>query len=274
MRASFIEVDGITTRYLHASSGRDGRPLVLLHGFNSSGDSWYPNIDALSASRPVVALDLLGHGFTDPGELSDQPPHRATLEHVLSWIDRLGLDAMDVGGNSFGALMAGLVWFERPEAVRRLVLVGSGAVFEPESELQERLADVEQVVAEFVEAPLSRLRELLAASMGTVAAEALAIAFQTIHARPGIADYAQVAARAMGDVAGWHPHRIFERLEQVAAPTLVVWGSDDGAPWQHGAAGVERMPDAEFSLFEGCGHHPHLQQPERFNALVDDFLGA
>ena len=63
MRAKFVDVNGVKTRYLHEGSGE---PLLLVHGAGAFADNFYKNIDALGKEYFVCAPDMVGHGFTDP----------------------------------------------------------------------------------------------------------------------------------------------------------------------------------------------------------------
>jgi pimeloyl-ACP methyl ester carboxylesterase len=66
---------------------------------------------------------------------------------------------------------------------------------------------------------------------------------------------------------------IRDRLQEVEAPTLVVWGEKDMLvpvrdAWEFG----ELIPDARVVVYEDTGHVPMLERPDAFNALVADFL--
>ncbi|MEA2476346.1 MAG: hypothetical protein QOC87_545, partial [Actinomycetota bacterium] len=63
-------------------------------------------------------------------------------------------------------------------------------------------------------------------------------------------------------------------LPDIGAPTLIVWGSlDDAVPLSHAHAMEESIPDAGLVVFEGAGHFPYLEQPDRFCRIVRHFLG-
>jgi pimeloyl-ACP methyl ester carboxylesterase len=64
-----------------------------------------------------------------------------------------------------------------------------------------------------------------------------------------------------------------DRLDDIACPTLVVWGDRDHVVPPTSAEEFERLiPDSRLVIFEDCGHVPMLEQPDRFNRLVLDFL--
>src|SRR5215469_17980561 len=135
MRARFIDVDGVRTRFLYAGKGP---AVILLHGVGVSGDTFIRNIDALGQEFSVFAPDMLGHGFTDAVDLAGAP-QIAMVKHLGRLADLLQLERYSVVGSSYGALVAALMWFDRPSRVENLVLVGSGSTFHPPEEQRNTL---------------------------------------------------------------------------------------------------------------------------------------
>src|SRR3954469_25662697 len=82
--------------------GGTGRPMVLLHGLGLTWRSWRPVLPALEARHDVIALDLPGFGASAPLERGVRPTPRALTDAVAEELDRLGLDAPIVVGNSLG----------------------------------------------------------------------------------------------------------------------------------------------------------------------------
>jgi pimeloyl-ACP methyl ester carboxylesterase len=60
-----------------------------------------------------------------------------------------------------------------------------------------------------------------------------------------------------------------------AVPTLIVWGDRDPIiPFEHGVQAHEMIAGSRFEVFEGAGHFPHCEQPERFVEVLVDFVGS
>ena len=60
-----------------------------------------------------------------------------------------------------------------------------------------------------------------------------------------------------------------------AIPTLIVWGTHDRIiPAWHATAAQQAIPGSQVELFEGAGHFPHLDEPDRFAALLAEFTRA
>lgn len=277
MRAAFVDVNGIQTRYLFAESDRDARPLLLLHGFGLSADSWLRNVDELAATRPVFAPDCVGHGFTEPVDLRGEPAHGVTLSHLLGWVDVMGWEEFDVVGSSFGGLMAALLYLKRPESVRRVVIVGSGSSFLSEDELINLLEDRSRnhPATDRGSMTLDMWRDQIAEGLSdpSLVPEEILLVLLTSYAIPSVQKF-QLAAEEGKLVQGaLRPYLIGDRLAELTAPILVIWGREDPSRWEYAAEAVGQMPSAELVVFDACGHLPYIDDPERFNGVVKEFLG-
>lgn len=273
MRAAFADIDGIRTRYLYAGKGH---PLLMLHGVGISGDCFVPNIDALADEFAVYAPDMLGHGFTDAVDYHGGPPQPHIVRHLGKLVDHLGLDRYSVCGSSFGALIAALMYFDRPEWVASLILVGSGSVFHPPDEQAEALrAALANARTAMADPTLESCRQRLANICFDPASvpEELLLVQITSYALPDrFPAYQATIAGLINSVAS-DEHRVYTRLAQIQVPCLVITGREDiRASWQRTQEGCQRIPKAQLIIFEHCGHLPFLEHPSRFNNEVRPFL--
>ena len=125
---------GITLAYVEAGDP-NGEPVILLHGYTDTGRSFYPMLPHLLALRPdlrVFALDLRGHGASSmpPAESCRTAPDACFrpadfAADVLAFMDRQGIAGAHVVGHSMGSFVAQELALSHPDRVRRLVLIGS-----------------------------------------------------------------------------------------------------------------------------------------------------
>lgn len=126
-----IDIDRCVTRVLESG---DGEPVVLLHGGEFGGAAaahwWPPSMyDGLAAEGlSVVGIDRLGQGRTDNPATPDGYRIDAVVDHVASVLDTLGIREATIVGHSRGGYVAARLALERPDLVRRLVLVSSGSL--------------------------------------------------------------------------------------------------------------------------------------------------
>ncbi len=277
MRVSFIDAGGVRTRVLHEGD-KEPRTLLLVHGFGGLAEHWLRNIDALSRHYRVIAPDLIGHGFTERVALDGQPPHPRTAAHLLAVLDRLGVDKFSVVGSSYGALISTLLYFERPDRVEKLVICGSGSMFNTDEELAKALPQAyENAMGAMRSATLEACRVRLGNICFDPAAvpEATALANLISIALPGVVEAYGEAMRGMMDMEKSRAWRVLDRLETIRLSSLIVWGREDPrGVYQRAVECVKRFPDARLVTFERCGHLPFLEHPDLFNAEVLRFLSS
>lgn len=113
-----------------ASGPEDATPVVLLHALLAGSVSWYRNVEALSRSYRVYAVDVIGEG-----NKSRPVKPITTLDGFLGWftevIDGLGVDMLYLVGNSYGGFTAAYYAMKLPERIRKLVLIGPAATISP-----------------------------------------------------------------------------------------------------------------------------------------------
>ena len=124
-------VAGATRRYVDLTHGQqihcrqakgEGRPLVLLHDEMGSSALVAPLMARLEGSRQVIAMELPGHGDSDPFE-TDAPTLDAYAQALRSALDGLGVEAFDLYGEVGGGIVAAAIAAAKPSRVARLVLV-------------------------------------------------------------------------------------------------------------------------------------------------------
>ncbi|MEI4272882.1 alpha/beta fold hydrolase [Klenkia sp. LSe6-5] len=268
-------VHGHTRAFVTAGSGP---AVLLLHGIGNSAQTWAGVLDRLAEQHTVIAPDLLGHGDSDKprGDYS-VAGYANGMRDLLSVLD---IERATVVGHSLGGGIA----YQFPERCQRLVLVSSGGLG-PELSLGLRLATLpgaDLVLDLLTDAPWP-LRTGLAAlrragsALGWQQAEDLAEAGEALLELRD-AEARTALLRTLRSVADVHGQAVtsLDRLYLAAElPTLVVWGTRDRIiPVAHAHTVARTVRGAQVELFEGAGHWPHLSAPDRFAAVLLDFLAA
>ena len=273
MQARFRSVAGVQTRYLEAGSGR---PLVLLHGVGMPAEIWINNIDSLAREFHVYAPDLLGCGFTSIGGGYGESYHLATLNHLSSFIQELQMETVGVVGSSLGALFATLLHLRHPGHISRLVLVSSGSIFSDDQGLRATYDAAWSNGREAISDPtVDKCRTRMSAVLGSdvTIPETLIRSQMQAYSRPDALSLFDERMRLLMDLPAWRDWRVLDKLEQITAGTLAVFGErDPRANLPTAKLEYVRIPNCKMHVFEGARHYPNLEQPDRFNQLVLDFL--
>ncbi len=268
----FVEVNGI--RFAYRRFGDPiGTPIVLLQHFMGNLDNYDPAItNALATSREVILTDNAGVGLST-GPAPDTVAGMA--RDATSLIDALGLEHVDLFGFSMGGYVAQQIAVDRPELVRRLILVGTGPrggedmshlapdvaplfgkVYDPQDLMWLPIffspSDESQAAGRRF---LGRIRERTddrdaPVSQATVATHS-------------------AAAREWGATAPGS----FDYLKGIPHRTLVVNGSNDIVVSTVNSYVLQQnLPNAELILFPDSNHGSHFQYTELFNQYLSDFI--
>jgi pimeloyl-ACP methyl ester carboxylesterase len=265
----FVEADGI--RFAYRRFGNPiGTPIVLLQHFMGNLDNYDPAItDHLATDREVILTDNTGVGLstgTAPQTVAEMARDAASL------IDALGLEHVDLFGFSMGGFVAQQITVDRPELVRRLILVGTGP---RGGEGMSQLApDVAPLFATTHDPQdLMWLPIFFSPSQESQAAGRRFL--DRIRARTADRDApvaeATVAAHAAA-AAEWGAGS-FDHLKAIPHPTLVVNGNNDIVVATINSYILQQnLPNAELILFPDSNHGSHFQFTEQFNRYLTDFI--
>jgi 2-hydroxy-6-oxonona-2,4-dienedioate hydrolase len=169
------------------------------------------------------------------------------------------------------------MYFARPGQVDKLVLIGSGSVFNPAEDqvavlqavLKNQIAAAEDPTPESI-----RLRNAGSTFQKADVFEEIVLTLLTSYALPDRARMLRQTVEGLIATVNSAEYRVLERLEKIAVPTLIVTGREDPrADWKHVEAGHRRMPNCVMRIFEKCGHKPFSERPREFSAAVLAFLG-
>ena len=270
-----MSLHGHDIAYLTAGSG----PVVLLiHGMAGSSSMWRHVVPGLARDYRVIAPDLLGHGDSDkPRADYSLGAYASGLRDLIA---ALGVESATVVGQSFGGGVAMQMAYQYPERCRRIGLVGSGGLG---VEVHPILRALSVPGAEWV-LPLGctpLFRDAGAALVNGLARLGLhpgPVATQIGRSYASLADAATRRAflftlRSVVDHLGQRVSAHDKLYLTEVIPTLIVWGTDDRMiPVQHALDAHAAMRGSHIHLFEGAGHFPQCEDPERFVNALHDFI--
>jgi len=242
-----------------------GTPLVLFQHFVGTMDSWDPAVtDGLARHREVIVFDNAGVAASG-GEVPNTVQGMAAYGAGL--IEALKLPQADLLGFSLGSLVAQQVALNRPDLVRKVILVGSG----PRG--GEGMATLTPEFQAMLAKPRARPDDLLldAFFMPSTSSQAAGQSFvQRLHRRTEDLDAAiseKVVPAQVAAFAEWGAPsaRGKEDLRRLTKPVLVVSGSDDLVHYTVNAYALQRgLPQAQLIIYPDSAHGAIYQYPQTF----------
>jgi len=241
-----------------------GDPLVLLHAFPLNGRMFESQMMAFSGDRRVVAPDYPGFGRSP--RTPAQPDVHYYAEGVRGLLDRLHFERVVLGGVSMGGYVAFECMRLFPDRISALILANTRPEPDPEEMREIRNQMALSVAREGVEVLVELQMERLLAPE-SLQDEALVenVRAMILENSP---DGAVAALGAMRERPDSRP-----LLADINVPTLVIGGEEDGisSPEVMGAMAAE-IPGASHVTLPGTAHLSNLEAPEKFNAVLADFL--
>jgi pimeloyl-ACP methyl ester carboxylesterase len=277
LAAFTLSLHGDEVRYVKAGSGP---VLVLIHGILGSRRSWAQLMSLLVQDFTVIAPDLLGHGDSaKPRGDYSLGAHAGRLRDLL---DALEVERVTLVGHSLGGGVAmQFVWLF-PQRCERLVLVASGGLGRDVSLILRAptLPGAEWVLPLVSQPWLLRGGELLAGQLRRVGLRSGPDLEELWRGYVSLGDAETRRAflatiRTVVDPGGQSVSAL-EWLPALArTPTLLVWGDRDRLiPVAHAVAAQQAIPGSRLEVFERAGHLPHLSDPPRFAALLQEFVAT
>ncbi|MEM0908503.1 MAG: alpha/beta hydrolase [Pseudomonadota bacterium] len=274
-RKDFYTSDGVRLSYLEMGSGQ---PLILVPGWSQTAIQWHHQIASFSATHRVMALDMRGHGASDkPGHGYRVSRFARDLREFMTSHD---LNDAILMGHSMGCAVIVCLWdLHGDERIDKLILADQGAFLSSNrilSEEDKRNAGagyteemlVDRVIGlngphseEVTRTMLERmftpsvdpdmLETVIALNLDMPRAAAASLLFNCVHE-----DWRDVYAR-------------------ISVPTLCIGAEASVFPTDAIAWQAREIPSARIEVFEaneGGSHFMFMENPEKFNAVVADFL--
>jgi len=261
-RSAHVAVNGVS--YYYEVRGNGGTPLVLLHGGLQNTRLDAPVAARFAEHRQVISIDLQGHGRTAD---VDRPLRFETLaDDVAALLKEIGVERADVLGYSLGGSVALRLAIQRPERVRKLVLMGipyASNGWYPE--VQEGFKHLGRALAEMMRpAPV----------------------YQTYAAIAPHPEQFPTLLDKMGELET-RSYDWSAEVAKMATPTMLVYADADSVPTSHAAHFFELLgggkrdggldgsgaPKGRLAILPGHTHYNLFESPS-VSAAVEPFLDA
>jgi pimeloyl-ACP methyl ester carboxylesterase len=250
-----IRLGGLDTYYTDEGSGE---PVVLLHGWGASSQSFAGLCSELAKTFRVLTPDLAGFGWSQP------PPEAWGSEeyarHVRRWLAAVGVEAAAFVGHSFGGRIAIRLASGQPGLVSRLALVAGAGLRPRRGPRHHARVAATKLVKWLFSLP----------GWGETGRRLIAKRLE----RTGSRDY-RAAGRMRPTLVRVVNEDLTGLLPAIQAPTLILWGDRDReVPKSAMEIMHAKIAHSRLVVIEGAGHFPFLDVPEEFGRTLTAFLSG
>ena len=265
---AYVSVLGVNMHYQDTGPSKNVIPILFLHGFGSSLQTWDTWAQALSDDYRVISVDLPGFGLTgaDPsGTYTDQ----RSVEVLEAFLKALQIPKVVLVGNSMGGKFAWQFAARYPNQVAKLVLISPDGYASPGIEYGKKpdvpaIADLYRYF--FSKTFLAMNLEPAYANPKTLN-DALVNRYYDLMLAPGVrgAILARMQQTVLQDPV--------PSLASIQVPTLLIWGEKDAfIPISNSNDYLKVMPNAKRVSLPNIGHLPQEEQPSIGLAALKEFL--
>ena len=232
--------------------GKGGLPVVFIHAFGGSIKQWESQTEHLKPKRRVIALDIRGHGASDPSSNNDYGV-TSIANDIAAVVDSLNLERFILVGHSMGGSSAISYASKHPDRVAGLLITGTPGKT-PAEQSKPIIASLESDKYDTVmEEYMKKL--LLNAKPETNQLE-----------REGMNKISKQSSLSM--IKALFQYDPLPDLRKYNGPVLIVSRPGDEQPDSlHNA-----FPSIPYKVVEGTSHWIQLDKPEEFNRILDEFL--
>jgi len=270
IRLGFVSAGGLRTRYVEAGDAGSDEAVIFVHGTGGHLEAFTRNLLPHASAFRTIALDMIGHGFTD------KPDHdyeiRHYVQHLRDFCDAVGVKRAHLHGESLGGWIVAQFAIDHPERVASLTLNTAGGLNTDPAVMQRVYNVTMKAVAEAsLETVRARL-EWLMHDKSRVTDDLVELRLR-IYTQPGF-------LRAMEHILCLQNMDIRmrnvltdESLTRIKAPTLIIWTNHDPtAPVATGERFQRAISGSRLVVMDDCAHWPQWEKSDEFNALHLDFL--
>ena len=275
--STFVELPSGATAHFRDEGSKEAPAIVLLHGSNSSLHTWEAWANDLKADYRVITVDLPGHGLTGPTPTA-MYDYDGMANFIKEFTQTIGLEQFILGGNSMGGGISLHYTKTYPDDVTSLILVdASGAKLPAKNGTKSDLPLAFKLAGRwYTDWIIGNItpRSLSADGLRKSFTNQALIDDKMIDRYWELVRYPGNREATGKRFAGYRTGRADIDLGQINVPTLIIWGEDDKLiPVEAGHVMDREIKDSKLVVFNGAGHIPMEEIPEKTLEAVRGFLG-
>jgi len=239
----------------------NGFPLVLVHGFLGSSEMWNPQKKFLSKHFRVISPALPGFGESHKVKSHDSINEMA--QTVLNYLKKMNIEKFNLLGHSMGGMIVQEMAKISGDKINKLICYATGSIGDIPGRFESMDTSRKRLKKEGIKETVRRVPK-----KWFVEEEKAKYFFLCENAAKEITE--ETADNALKAMKNW---KGYENLKNIYNETLIIWGDKDiSYNFEQVETLNKNIPNSDLIIFKGCSHNVHLEEPEKFNVTVRNFL--
>ena len=260
MDEKFVTINRNKIRYLE--EGSSDQNLILLHGLGGYAERWSNIIPILAKKFHLYVPDMIGYGQSDKPTADYTPEYFA--RYVFDFMESLGIKNTSMVGTSLGGQVVIECAATQNPTIKKIVLISPAGIMRKST----------PVLDAYTMAALYPTKEAIKNAYQMMVGEGKQVSEISIERFLNNMSRPNAKMVFLSTLLGLkNAPDIFEKLERISIPTLLIWGRDDKLiPFEYSKQFVSAIKNCKFIPMDGCGHSPYVEDPEKLSELVMEFL--
>jgi len=238
-----------------------GFPLVLVHGFLGSSKMWRPQIDFFKSNFRVIAPDLPGFGKSN--HIKSLNNINSMAKSILECLKSKQIDKFYLLGHSMGGMIVQEMAKIDSNKISKLICYSTG----PMGEMPNRFETLEDSRKNLKNAGLEITAKNIAKTWFILGEKAK---YFDICIQSGKETSIEAADNALVAMKNWNG---VNNLKLIKNETLIIWGDHDKSySFKQIETLKKNISNSSLTIFKGCAHNVHLEETDKFNNKIMEFL--
>ena len=279
--SDFLELEDGSKIHFRDEGNKDGKVLLLVHGFNGSLFNYEPLVPYLSDNYRMISLDLPAHGLTGAVE-SDLYSHKAYQNVIEEVIEILGVDKFYFFGHSMGGMIAWRYALDNMDRLNGLIIIGS-AFFGNEQEFEDfQSINAPPIAFELIESKFFiRLLEFITPRILVKEGISQSVYDQSIVTDELVDQFHDIilmegTRSAVGRLAEVHEDDFIADpldLKKITIPSLIIHGEEDNlVDIRFIDHFIEQIPNSKLISYPKVGHMIPMEVPLQLSEDIREFI--
>jgi pimeloyl-ACP methyl ester carboxylesterase len=238
-----------------------GTPLVLVHGFLGSSEMWRPQINFFKDNFRVVVPALPGFGKSNT--INSCNSIECMAKAILYSLEKKKIKKFNLIGHSMGGMIVQEIAKLASEKILKLICYGTG----PRGNIPGRFETIDESRKQL---KINGLKDTAYRIAKTWFIKEENANYFYLCEEAGKQTSIEAADNGLVAMKNWNG---LKDLKNIKNETLIIWGDQDKAYNLDQVKTLnDNIPNSELKIIKGCSHNVHLEKPDKFNIVVEEFL--